>query len=145
MTDPRETVTLGYAEPVHGTVQGQAPVRVHPRAQCEGRGIPCCIHDPSPHHMRDWPMLWRADTGVMERTCPHGTGHPDPDHLAWVTSLTPEHACPGKMLTGEARENIRASIRWVALCRYPHLEWQAVHGCCGCCEPPGEKETKKGP
>lgn len=76
---------------------------VHPREQCEGRGIPCCIHEPSDHHMRTWPMNWRSDTGVMERTCPHGVGHPDPDHMAYVRSLN------------------------------AGLEWQGVHGCDLCC------------
>jgi len=143
VTDPRETVTLGYAEPVHGTVQGQAPVRVHPRAQCEGRGIPCCIHDPSPHHMRDWPMTWRADTGVMERACPHGTGHPDPDHMAYVLSLTPAHRCVFN------RDQELAPGEWLDLddqdgCPFPHLEWQAVHGCDGCCAPLlRKKKTRK--
>lgn len=28
-------------------------------------------------------MNWRADTGVMERLCPHGVGHPDPDSLRY--------------------------------------------------------------
>lgn len=33
--------------------------------------------------MRDWPMNWRDDTGVMERICPCGVGHPDPDAAAY--------------------------------------------------------------
>ena len=50
--------------------------------------------------MRDWPQVWRDDTGVMERTCPHGIGHPDPDHMAYVLSVNPEsvdgiHGCDG--------------------------------------------------
>ena len=32
--------------------------------------------------MRAWPLNWRDDTGVMERICPHGVGHPDPDDAA---------------------------------------------------------------
>jgi len=74
--------------------------------------------------MVSWPMNWRADTGVMERMCPcpREVGHPDPDHMAYVNSLTPEHDCPG-----------------VGECQYPHLGWQGVHGCDGCCFPPGEE------
>ena len=53
----------------------------HDETQCAGRH--CCIHNPSDHHMRDWPMSWRGDKGVMERTCPHGVGHPDPDDAAY--------------------------------------------------------------
>jgi hypothetical protein len=67
-------------------------------------------------------MLWRGDTRVMERICPHGIGHPDPDHMAYVSSLTPEHICPDD---GPADES--------AACPYPHLDWQGVHGCDGCC------------
>lgn len=31
--------------------------------------------------MRSFPQLWRTDRGVMERVCPHGVGHPDPDEV----------------------------------------------------------------
>jgi hypothetical protein len=55
-------------------------MKTHDDTQCSGQF--CCIHNPSDHHMRGWPMLWRSDTGVMERTCPHGVGHPDPDDVA---------------------------------------------------------------
>jgi hypothetical protein len=50
---------------------------VHRRDACAGE--PCCIHNPSDHHMRDWPQMWRDDRGMMERRCQHGIGHPDPD------------------------------------------------------------------
>ena len=42
-------------------------------------GTYCPIHNPSDHHMKDWPQHWRDDAGFMERVCPHGVGHPDPD------------------------------------------------------------------
>jgi hypothetical protein len=90
-------------EPLFGTQMGVTAVHTHPRSRCEWRDIPCCIHAPSGHHMRNWPMNWRSDTVVMERTCPHGVGHPDPDHMAYVTSLDEDN------------------------------EWQGVHGCDGCC------------
>lgn len=76
---------------------------VHLQSQCEGRGLPCVIHDPSDHHMVLWPLNWRADTHVMERVCPHGVGHPDPDHIAYVRSLD------------------------------QGMDWQTIHGCDGCC------------
>ena len=50
---------------------------VHDHSKCADRS--CVIHNPSDHHMRDWPLHWRGDTGVMERTCSHFIGHPDPD------------------------------------------------------------------
>lgn len=63
----------------------QILVNVHPQDKCEGRH--CVLHNPSEHHMRDWPTLWRADLGIMERTCQHGIGHPDPDDLAFHLTL----------------------------------------------------------
>lgn len=53
----------------------------HSADQCEGQY--CCIHNPSPHHMISWPMHWREDKSQMERICPHGVGHPDPDDAAY--------------------------------------------------------------
>lgn len=50
---------------------------VHPKTKCKGQH--CCIHNPSDHHMKEWPQNWREDRGIMERICPHGIGHPDPD------------------------------------------------------------------
>jgi hypothetical protein len=45
----------------------------------------------------------------MERICPHGVGHPDPDHLAFVE---------------ERYGTDEASV-------------ESVHGCDGCCRPGG--------
>ena len=53
---------------------------VHAEEDCVGR---CCIHNPSDHHMVDWPTNWRDDRKMMERICEHGVGHPDPDDLAF--------------------------------------------------------------
>lgn len=59
----------------------------------------CPIHHPSAHHMRDWPLNWRGDRQLMERICPHGVGHPDPDHMHRAERLTGEadgvHGCDG--------------------------------------------------
>jgi hypothetical protein len=69
----------------------------HDESQC--RGEYCCIHNPSKHHMQDWPMNWRGDKGVMERICPHGVGHPDPDDAAYNVRAGKEylniHGCDG--------------------------------------------------
>lgn len=75
------------AEPVFGMQIGPGYLHnVHPVERCAGR--PCVIHNPSDHHMRDWPLNWRADRGLMERLCPeHGVGHPDPDGLAYLVSI----------------------------------------------------------
>lgn len=70
---------------------------VHPGSRCSGEH--CVVHNPSEHHMRRWPMVWRNDKGVVERTCPHGVGHPDPDDEAhhdrqgrWFLTV---HGCDG--------------------------------------------------
>lgn len=69
-------------------------LRVHTADQCAGRKIPCCIHNPSDHHMVTWPQNWRGDRGMMERLCPHGNGHPDPDDLSVrTTSWARLHGC----------------------------------------------------
>ena len=60
-------------------------LNVHNAIDCEGGH--CVIHNPSNHHMVDWPTHWRDDRQLMERICPHGIGHPDPDHIDHL----PEH------------------------------------------------------
>lgn len=75
----------------------QMTLTTHEASQCAGQH--CCIHNPSAHHMRDWPLHWRADKGVMERICPHGVGHPDPDDAAhrdrMGQSFLNVHGCDG--------------------------------------------------
>lgn len=68
--------------------------RVHARSQCQGQNDGhCVIHNPSDHVMRDFPLHWRWDRLIMERICPHGTGHPDPDDMWFqVNVLGDEHA-----------------------------------------------------
>lgn len=72
---------------------------IHDASLCYGR--PCPVHGPSDHHMRSFLPHWRSDRGILERICPHGIGHPDPDQVAYWNE------------TGQ--------------------DWQAVHGCDGCC------------
>jgi hypothetical protein len=52
-------------------------IKVHGPLKCKGN--PCPIHNPSDHHMKNWPTNWRGDRSIMERICEHGIGHPDPD------------------------------------------------------------------
>jgi len=56
--------------------------RTHRPDQCDP-DEPCCLHNPSDHRMRDWPMNLR-ETMLIERMCAHGVGHPDPDSAAWM-------------------------------------------------------------
>lgn len=107
MTDDSVLKGPDDLEPV--TLTGGQKLRAHKREVCAGSV--CCIHNPSRHHMTSWRQIWRDDIDMMERNCPHGIGHPDPDHLAYVLTK------PGPV--GE-----RAS---------------GVHGCDGCCQPPQQK------
>ena len=65
---------------------------IHRKVDCKGRY--CCMHKPSEHAMRDWPMLLR-ETGLVERLCSHGVGHPDPDSVAFLGESWKLHGCDG--------------------------------------------------
>ncbi len=86
---------------VDGT--GQTIVNVHSSVTCSGE--PCVIHNPSKHSMSDFPTHWRSDRGIMERICPHGVGHPDPDDMAYI-----------RWAMGKERAQV-----------------EGIHGCDGCC------------
>lgn len=62
---------------------------VHSKRKCLGET--CVIHNPSNHHMRSWPLIWRDDRGIFERLCGHGIGHPDPDQHGYWRVLDIEH------------------------------------------------------
>lgn len=87
-------------------------VYVHDRERCKGRH--CVIHNPSNHRMKDWPTHWRDDRGLMERICPCGVGHPDPDDLAYKAIYLRQ--------LGKSESEILATI-----------STESTHGCCGCC------------
>lgn len=59
-------------------------VLVHAEKEdCRENG--CAIHNPTPHSMSEFPLVWRSDWGgFFERLCPHGVGLVDPNHVAWV-------------------------------------------------------------
>ena len=43
-------------------------------------------------------MHWRFDRSIMERVCPHGVGHPDPDDLSFRAihgDQDATHGCDG--------------------------------------------------
>jgi hypothetical protein len=59
---------------------------VHPAWLCVGEN--CVFHWPSWHVMLGWPKVIRNGPfdlvfGLVERICPHGVGHPDPDSAAY--------------------------------------------------------------
>lgn len=76
---------------------------VHDRETCAGEFCP--IQNPSAHSMREFPTHWRDDRALMERICPHGVGHPDPDDIAFKRTSKGEE--------------------------FAHDE--SIHGCDGCC------------
>jgi hypothetical protein len=94
-----DLINVDVAEPFFGAQLGKQLLKTHGIALCRGplgeNGRPiCCIHNPSNHHMLTWPQNWRGDKGMMERFCPHGNGHPDPDDLAVrTTSWARIHGC----------------------------------------------------
>ncbi len=69
-------------------------INVHEVTKCKGEV--CVIHNPSGHHMVNWPTHWRDDRHLMERLCPCGIGHPDPDDLAYSKNTNKSiHGCCG--------------------------------------------------
>lgn len=92
----------------HGQ-QHEGLLRSHGLLDCAPH--PCPLHAPSAHHMRAWRLHWRADRRLMERLCPCGIGHPDPDHLHYIARTR----------------------------SLPDAATEALHGCCGCCQPPTEE------
>ena len=87
-------------------VTGMKQVLSHVHEETEDcKKYGCVIHHPSDHPMKAFPTYWRVDRGIMERICPHGIGHPDPDDMNYI-----------RRTRGEA--DARA---------------ESVHGCDGCC------------
>lgn len=78
----------------------------HPMTKCAGWYCP--FHDPSDHHMVEWPKVIRA-SALTERICPHGVGHPDPDSLVWMRNMGVEgyeiHGCDGCCAPPEKEED----------------------------------------
>lgn len=96
-----DLISVDMAEPTLGLQVGRGLLRTHGPGSCRGPldkgGNPiCCIHNPSDHHMRSWRQNWRGDKSMMERICPHGVGHPDPDDLSVrTTQWAGVHGCDG--------------------------------------------------
>lgn len=71
---------------------------VHVPEDCEGR--PCTIHHPSNHGMTGLKQRWNNVDKYMERVCPHGVGHTDPDEIRRDHVV---HGCDGccKLFLGD--------------------------------------------
>jgi len=78
------------------------PSREHYHHEAKCAGYACPIHNPSDHAMRDLPKSIR-ESGLIERICSHGIGHPDPDSVAYFERISPPqqkgswdiHGCDG--------------------------------------------------
>lgn len=69
-------------------------IYTHESGDCYGDF--CTIHNRSNHPMRSFPQGWRWDRGIMERICPHGIGHPDPDEYKLISFPSyMAHGCDG--------------------------------------------------
>jgi hypothetical protein len=76
-------------EVANGTIS-----RVHEPTVCAGEN--CCIHNPSNHTMVTFPQHFgRRGTVFMERECPHGFFHPDPDDPKSKDWVERRHHCDG--------------------------------------------------
>lgn len=89
---------MGENDPrTYTTGTGQRLTNVHDWSACYGHRCP--IHNPSDHSMVEFPTHWRGDRRIMERICPHGVGHPDPDDLAFQdpdgSQMVGVHGCDG--------------------------------------------------
>ena len=47
----------------------------HLKTSCKGQT--CIIHNPLPHHMRYWEIVWHKGNAAIMRVCPHGQEHVD--------------------------------------------------------------------
>ncbi len=73
--NPSRYIVGNATDPYIGAERGVAVLKnVHSSALCAGQA--CVVHNPSDHHMRSWPLTWRDDKRVFERSCEHGIGHP---------------------------------------------------------------------
>ena len=83
---------MGGIMEAYTTGTGQK-IFVHGKEDCKTKHCP--IHNPSDHVMKDFPTHWREDRNIMERICPHGIGHPDPDQIMPVNDIHGIHGCDG--------------------------------------------------
>lgn len=89
MNDQQDQRSLGDYRLLWVDGTGQSLAWTHDSDKCAGEH--CVIHNPSDHHMREWPTHFRSDRGITERICPHGIGHPDPDDI----TADRIHGCDG--------------------------------------------------
>jgi hypothetical protein len=70
----------------------------HPFTKCDG--TVCALHNRTDHAMRSFPQHWRYDRGLIERICPHGVGHPDPDQRGYLVQRYGERRADAEFIHG---------------------------------------------
>lgn len=55
----------------------------------------CPRHEPTAHHMREWPVYHGQEANLTVRRCPHGALHPDPDDARWGRAVKHQADCDG--------------------------------------------------
>lgn len=69
-------------------LEGGEVIVTHRLDSCDGYW--CCIHNPSPHHMRGWKQTFNFQMKIIMRVCACGEEHPDPDD---IDGQRIRHAC----------------------------------------------------
>lgn len=100
----KEVEKYGYVVTASALLAGWA---THLPTTCAGRV--CVLHNPTEHHMRFWPIHYRGQLNVFERTCPCGVNHPDPDQTPFWKQVALEAyaahgCCPKGCCAGEEDE-----------------------------------------
>jgi len=84
-------------------------LRAHDNSECYDPKV-CTIHNRTDHHMRSFKQFYRFDRGIMERICPHGVGHPDPDEYKIITGADDGvHGCDGCCIGFATEEEYNAN------------------------------------
>jgi hypothetical protein len=88
---------MGIVTPIPSTpfdetnvLEGGEVIVTHRLNDCDGYW--CCIHNPSPHHMRGWTQTFNFPMKAIMRVCPCGDEHPDPDER-WRSRHTCKCGC----------------------------------------------------
>jgi hypothetical protein len=77
-------------------------IMAHEPGKCAAQT--CTLHNRTDHGMRAFMQHWREDRGLMERICPHGVGHPDPDQWDYLVMTYGKRAAKVEFVHGCCHE-----------------------------------------